>query len=80
MSQRIRSWFDNFEKVLLIQAKTAGLLDHNPTIGQIREFFVQNILSNFLPSGLTVGSGQIISSLNDEISKQIKSELSKYDL
>lgn len=71
MSQRIRSWFDNFEKVLLIQAKTAGLLDHNPTIGQIREFFVQNILSNFLPSGLTVGSGQVISSLNDEISKQI---------
>jgi len=46
-------------------------LEHPVTIGQIREFFVQNLLNKFLPSGLTVGSGKIISSFKEKMSNQI---------
>lgn len=71
MSTRIRKWFDQFESVLRAQAKLAGLLEHKPTIGHIREFFIQQVLTKFLPSGLTVGSGKVMSSENDQMSKQI---------
>lgn len=71
MSHRIRQWFDKLEKVLTAQAEFAGLLKHNATIGQLREFFTKKVLIRFLPSNLTVGSGQIISTNEKQISKQI---------
>ncbi len=71
MSQRIKDWFERFEKVLLTEAECAGLIEHGPTVGQIREFFLKSVLEKFLPSGLTVGSGKIISSRNEQISNQI---------
>ena len=49
MSQKIKSWFDEFDKILTLQAKVAGLLEHNVTVGQIREFFVKNVFEKFLP-------------------------------
>ena len=71
MSHRIRQWFDKLENVLTAQAEFAGLLEHNVTIGQLREFFTKNVLTRFLPSNLTVGSGQVISTNEEQISKQI---------
>lgn len=71
MSWRIRDWFNNLEKVLITEAECAGLLEHNATIGQIKEFLMKEVLKKFLPSGLTVGSGQVISSIDGDISKQI---------
>jgi len=71
MSNRIRQWFDKLENVLTAQAEFAGLLKHNVSIGQLREFFTKQVLTQFLPSNLTVGSGQIISTHEEQISKQI---------
>ncbi|KKM85855.1 hypothetical protein LCGC14_1284880 [marine sediment metagenome] len=71
MSHKIRSWFDGFDKILTLHAEVSGLLEHNATVGQIREFFVKNVFEKFLPSEVTVGSGQILSSKDDELSKQI---------
>lgn len=71
MSWKIRDWFDNIEKVLTTEAESAGLLEHSVTIGQIREFFMRDVLKKFIPSGLIIGSGQVISSKNGTISKQI---------
>ena len=71
MSHKIRSWFDGFDKILALQAEVSGLLEHIATVGQIREFFVKNVFEKFLPSEVTVGSGQILSSKDDELSKQI---------
>ena len=71
MSYRIREWFDKLENVLTAQAEFAGLLRHNATIGQLREFFTKKVLTRFLPSNLTVGSGQIISTNEEQISRQI---------
>jgi len=46
-----------------------GLMDHNATVGEIREFFVQEVLSKILPPSVTVGSGKVISSSREKISK-----------
>ena len=49
MRSKIRRWFDDLEKILNLQTESAGLMDHNVTIGEIREFFVQEVLSKILP-------------------------------
>jgi len=71
MRSKIRKWFDDLEMILNLQAESAGLIDHNATLGEIREFFVQEILLKILPLGVTVGSGKVISSDKNKISKQI---------
>lgn len=38
MRSKLRKWFDDLEKILNLQAESAGLMDHNATIGEIREF------------------------------------------
>jgi hypothetical protein len=35
-------------------------LDHNPTIGQAREFLVKRLLKTLLPSAVYIGSGKVI--------------------
>jgi len=67
---KIRNWFDTLEKVLEIEAKQAGLLEHNVMIGSAREFLVKRVLKSVLPSIIHTGSGRIIDSKNN-CSKQI---------
>lgn len=71
MRSKIRKWFDDLEKILNLQAESAGLMDHKATVGEIREFFVQEVLTKILPPCVTVGSGKVISSNREKISKQI---------
>ncbi len=71
MSRKIKNWLDQFDKIMYLQAESAGLLEHKVTIGQIREFIIQDVLSKFLPSSVTVGSGKILSSKEDKYSNQI---------
>lgn len=71
MRSKLRKWFDDLEKILNLQAESAGLMDHNATVGEIREFFVQEVLSKILPPNVTVGSGKVISSGREKMSKQI---------
>ncbi len=71
MREAIKEWFDNLDDHLRKEAKMAGILDHNPTIGQVREFFIHTALKKILPPGVIVGSGQVISSGSNKRSKQI---------
>ena len=40
MRSKLRKWFDDSEKILNLQAESAGLMDHSDTVGEILEFFV----------------------------------------
>lgn len=67
---KIRNWFDTLERVLEIEARQAGLLEHNVMIGSAREFLVKRALKSVLPPIIHVGSGKIIDYKNN-VSKQI---------
>lgn len=63
-------WFDQLDKMLESEAQLCGLLGHNGTVGQAREFLLKNVLSRILPSTVHIGSGRVIDSFGGE-SKQI---------
>src|ERR1043165_1118717 len=65
-----KTWFDQLEQQLVIEAKRAGLLGHRPMIGNAREFLVKRVLGSFLPPGLGVGSGRVVGSVGQQ-SRQI---------
>jgi hypothetical protein len=56
----VMQWFDGLEQTLETESRLSGLLDHNPTIGQAREFLVRRVLKTILPSGVHIGSGKVI--------------------
>jgi hypothetical protein len=56
----VMDWFDGLEATLEIESKLSGLLDHNPTIGQAREFLVRRVLKTILPAAVHIGSGKVI--------------------
>lgn len=64
------NWFDRQETVLAEEAKLAGLLSHNTTIGQAREFLISRFLKSILPPAIHFGTGKIIDS-SGNYSKQI---------
>jgi hypothetical protein len=64
------NWFDGLEATLESESKLSGLLDHNPTIGQAREFLVRRVLKTLLPTGVHIGSGKILDH-EEKTSKQI---------
>jgi hypothetical protein len=53
-------WFDGLEDILETESKLSGLLDHNPTIGQAREFLVKRLLKTLLPAAVHISSGKVI--------------------
>ena len=56
-------WFDGLEAVLDAELKLSGLLGHNPTIGQAREFLVTRVLKTILPAAVHIGSSKVIDHL-----------------
>lgn len=40
MRSKLRKWFDDLEKILNLQAESAGLMVHSDTVGEILESFV----------------------------------------
>jgi hypothetical protein len=54
---------------VIAQTKALSSLEHKLTKGELREIFLKNLLSHFLPSYLSVGSGIIINNKGDQ-SKQ----------
>lgn len=73
MSNIFKDWFDGLEKILEEEARFAGVLEHPVLKGDAREFFVRRVLGSFLPDCVSVGSGEIISSIErvKQRSKQI---------
>jgi hypothetical protein len=63
-------WFDALESALEADSNLCGLLSHNPTIGQAREFVVARILRTILPASAHIGSGIVVAS-DGKTSKQI---------
>jgi hypothetical protein len=66
----VMDWFDGLEATLETESKLSGLLDHNPTIGQAREFLVRRVLKTILPASVHIGSGKVIDH-DERTSKQI---------
>jgi hypothetical protein len=66
----VMEWFDGLEATLETESKLSGLLDHNPTIGQAREFLVRRVLKTILQANVHIGSGKVIDH-NERTSKQI---------
>jgi hypothetical protein len=66
----VMNWLDGLEATLETESKLSGLLDHNPTIGQAREFLVRRVLKTILPAGVHIGSGKVID-YKEQTSKQI---------
>jgi hypothetical protein len=48
-NKAVIDWFDGLEAVLEAELKLSGLLDHNPTTGQAREFLVTRVLKPYCP-------------------------------
>lgn len=69
-SSHVKRWLDSLETVLHARAAVAGLIEHNPTTGMAREFFVSEILQAFLPQAAHIGQGKIVHS-DERLSKQI---------
>jgi len=61
----IIKYFRDLHLVLKEEAKLAGLIGHNASIGAAREFFVKRILRSFLPPYVHIGSGQIMNHLGE---------------
>lgn len=48
------------EQVLKYQAEVSGILKHSGEVGSLRELFVREFLSRFLPRSIVVGHGEIV--------------------
>jgi hypothetical protein len=66
----VKKWFDHLETQLQAEAEHAGLIGHNTSMGDAREFVVKRVLSTFLPKCLTVGKGRVFDSTG-KMSNQI---------
>ena len=69
-NESLLSWFDSLERVMIEEAKIAGLFEHGGTVGSAREFIISRCLRSFLPTGVEIGSGEVIDSSGNR-SKQI---------
>lgn len=66
----VKNWFDQLEGILAAEATLAGLMSHNTTKGNAREFLVANVLRRILPTHVHVGTGQILHS-DGNVSRQV---------
>ena len=71
VKENIKKWLFHLEKTLNSELEGADIMDHNPSKGELREFFVKKILKRFLPWGVSIGSGEIYSSHSQKKSRQI---------
>lgn len=59
--ESVKQWFDRLEDEILPQSNRARVLEHNPSVGTIREFLVEEVLKQLLPASTVYGSGHVIS-------------------
>jgi len=71
VKENIKKWFSHLENILNSELEGADIMDHKPSKGELREFFVKKILERFLPWGVSIGSGEIYSSHSQKKSRQI---------
>jgi hypothetical protein len=67
----LENWAKNIQKFLIsAYSESSSILDHDATIGAIRETVITNILKKFLPPSLQMHSGQIMA-YNEKKSRQL---------
>lgn len=67
----IDDWVQSISDMIKISAKVgSSVSNHSTILGDARESFIRDILENFLPSSIVIGSGQIIDQYGGR-SKQI---------
>lgn len=67
----IDDWVQSISDMIKISANVgSSVSNHSTILGDARESFIRDILENFLPSSIVIGSGQIIDQYEGR-SKQI---------
>ena len=67
----IDDWIKTISKMIKVSYEVgASVSDHSTILGDARESFIRDILEKFLPSSISIGSGQIIDQ-NGKRSKQV---------
>lgn len=67
----IDDWMKTISKMIKVSYDVgASVSDHSTILGDARESFIRDVLERFLPSSITIGSGQIIDQHGDR-SKQV---------
>ena len=70
----IDDWIKTISKMIKVSYEVgASVSDHSTILGDARESFIRDILEKFLPSSISIGSGQIIDQ-NGKRSKQVESK------